>query len=238
MGPWDFSPVVFFHQTTPPWYTRSFFEYDFKFAEKIDKVGFTAVSMIPLCISQWCQWHRYACHSSTVPMTPLCISQRCLWHHSANNFVEYFRELSETLCLMRKSDPAAHSTAVSSTMAWTAVSMTLLCHVNATTFIWSSYSRSYGYLDREHQLKKTYICKLCYAISITCTQKVWGLTKDLFLSQRCHWHSCDYNRRFHSRCSSRIRSHIQKGFSMWIMGIGGVVWWKKPEAENLVSGSL
>jgi hypothetical protein len=86
-------------------------------------------------------------------------------------------------------------------------------------------------------IEKTYIGKLTYTISITFTHKNLGLTKDSFLSQRCHWHRCHVNRRFHSRFSPRIRSHIQKGLPVY-QGLGGVVRWKKTEAENLVSGSI
>jgi hypothetical protein len=87
-------------------------------------------------------------------------------------------------------------------------------------------------------IEKTYINKLSFTIPITFTHKIWGLSRDRFLSQRCHWHRCEANRRFHSRFSSRIRSHIQKGFNPCIRGLGGVDLWKKPEVENLVSGSL
>jgi hypothetical protein len=46
------------------------------------------------------------------------------------------------------------------------------------------------------------------------------------------------NRRLQIRCSRRILIHIEKGFNPCPRGLGGVVWWKKPEVENLVSGSL
>jgi hypothetical protein len=38
-----------------------------------------------------------------------------------------------------------------------------------------------------------------------------------------------------SLMSRRIRSRIQKGLSPWIRGQGIIVWWKKPEVENLVT---
>jgi hypothetical protein len=68
--------------------------------------------------------------------------------------------------------------------------------------------------------------------------KIWGLTEDRFLSQRCHWHRCDENRRFRSWSVSRMWSHIKKGSNLCIRDLGGVVWWKKPVVENLMSGSL
>jgi hypothetical protein len=79
--------------------------------------------------------------------------------------------------------------------------------------------------------------------------------KPLWNAQRYQWHRCD----MHSgvidtavtgtavpltplcnqlcRLSSRIRSHIRKGFNPCIRGPGEVVKWKKQEVENLVSGS-
>jgi hypothetical protein len=84
-------------------------------------------------------------------------------------------------------------------------------------------------------IEKTYIGKLTYTISITFTHKNMGVNLGSFLSQRCHWHRCN---EFHSRFSPRIRSHIQKGFKPCIRGLGGVVWWKKPEVKNLVSLQL
>jgi hypothetical protein len=38
--------------------------------------------------------------------------------------------------------------------------------------------------------------------------------------------------------SRQIRSRIIKGFSPWVRGPGGIVWWKKPGFENLVTLSL
>jgi hypothetical protein len=75
-------------------------------------------------------------------------------------------------------------------------------------------------------------------------------------AQRCHWHRCDMHNGIIDtavtctevsltplcnqlcRFSPRIRSHIQKGCNPCIMGLGGVVWWKKPVVENLVSWPL
>jgi hypothetical protein len=41
----------------------------------------------------------------------------------------------------------------------------------------------------------------------------------------------------HRRCriTSRIWRHIQQGFNPWIRGLGGIVLWKKPDVENLVT---
>jgi hypothetical protein len=69
-------------------------------------------------------------------------------------------------------------------------------------------------------IQKIFIGKLSCTTPITFTQKIWGLTRDRILSQRCHWHYCDENRRFHSLFSPRIRSHIQKGFNPCIRGLG------------------
>jgi hypothetical protein len=86
--------------------------------------------------------------------------------------------------------------------------------------------------------------------AVTCTTV--SLTP-LWHAQRCHLHRCD----MHSgvidtavtgtavlftplcnqlcRLSSRIRSHIRKGFNMGIRGPGEVVWWKKPASENCIN---
>jgi hypothetical protein len=54
-----------------------------------DKVGCTAVSMAPLCMSQRCQWYRCTCHSgvndTAVHIT--AVSIRC-----ATNFVDLLRK--------------------------------------------------------------------------------------------------------------------------------------------------
>jgi hypothetical protein len=62
----------------------------------------------------------------------------------------------------------------------------------------------------------------CIAVSMTCTTAV-SLTP--LCNKLC-------------RLSLRIWSHIRKGFNQCIRGPGEVVWWKKTEVENLVSGSL
>jgi hypothetical protein len=41
-----------------------------------------------------------------------------------------------------------------------------------------------------------------------------------------------------SRFCRRIRCHIQNRISPWIRAPGGIVWWKKPSVENLVTLSL
>jgi hypothetical protein len=63
-----------------------------------------------------------AVHIREVLIIPLCISQWCQWHHFATSLVEYLRIWFETLFffLMRKSDSAAHSTAVSLALLWLA----------------------------------------------------------------------------------------------------------------------
>jgi hypothetical protein len=41
-----------------------------------------------------------------------------------------------------------------------------------------------------------------------------------------------------SRFSQQIRRHMRNGFSPWIRALGGIVWWKKSEGENLVTLSF
>jgi hypothetical protein len=58
-----------------------------------------------------------------------------------------------------------------------------------------------------------------------------GLPNKKIFSMRYHWH------RMHDFCirksitSRRIRSRIQKGFSPWIRGPGGIVWWQKQRVK-------
>jgi hypothetical protein len=91
---------------------------------------------------------------------------------------------------------------------------------------------------------------------------IWGLDPDLcyqkfdILEQRCHWHRyvgisgiidtavsatavslIPLSNRL-CRITLRIRRHFQKDFNPCVMGLGAVVWWKKPEAENLVTHAL
>jgi hypothetical protein len=60
----------------------------------------------------------------------------------------------------------------------------------------------------------------------------------LCTSQRSHWLRCDNNRRLQSRFSRWILIHIEKGFNPCLRGLGELFYAKKPEVENLVSGSL
>jgi hypothetical protein len=59
-----------------------------------------------------------------------------------------------------------------------------------------------------------------------------GLPNKKFSYMRFHWHS------MHDFCvrksiiSRRIRNRIKKGFSPWIRGPGGIVWWKNPESRK------
>jgi hypothetical protein len=81
--------------------------YSTKLVVQCTSVTTLCMSMIPLCISQKCHWHRCA-YITAVPLTPLC-NQLCwisLW-------------MIRSTVFMRKSDSAAHGTVVS---------MTPLCH--------------------------------------------------------------------------------------------------------------
>jgi hypothetical protein len=84
-------------------------------------------------------------------------------------------------------------------------------------------------------VKNIYVPELSYP---TTKKFINGLPIKKFSCMRCHWH------RMHDFCvrksiiTRRIRSRIQKGFSPWIRGPGGIVWWKKPRVENLVTLSL
>jgi hypothetical protein len=84
--------------------------------------------------------------------------------------------------------------------------------------------------------QKTYIDKMYCTLSITFTQKLWGLTRDMFfvsaVSLTPLW------QKLAILFSLRNRIHIQKGLNRCIRCIGGVDLWKKSEVENLVSGPL
>jgi hypothetical protein len=91
--------------------------------------------------------------------------------------------------------------------------------------------------EREY-LSKTYMVPNCPTPPLKKYINLKGLPNKKFSCMRCHWH------RSHDFCvrksiiSRRIRSRIQKDFSPWIRGPGGIIWWKKPRVENLVTLSL
>jgi hypothetical protein len=64
------------------------------------------------------------------------------------------------------------------------------------------------------------------------------LPKQKFSCMPCHWY------RMHDFCvrksiiSRRIRSRVQKGFSPWIRGPGGIVWWKTKGRKSRDTVSL
>jgi hypothetical protein len=124
----------------------------------------------------------------------------------------------------RQSDLAAHGTLRSLTPLWkydTTVTLDLIFE-----WLWLPLTGMF--------IEKTCIGKLSCTIPLTFKQKYRGVTRDRFLSQRCHWHHCDENRRFHMRFSPRIWSHIQKGVNPCIRGLGGVVWWKNKGRKSRV----
>jgi hypothetical protein len=166
---------------------------------KFEKVGCTALSMTPLC-NQLCRKFSWMILNTTGFYAGI-------WFGCTR-----------------------HSGVIYTAVTFTAESLTALWHaqrshwhrcymhsgINAPLWLWTSYSSGSGFLYR-----KKHICigKLTYTIYKTFTPKIRGLTKDPFLSQRCHWHRCVENRRFHSRFSPRIRSHLQKGFNLSIIGL-------------------
>jgi hypothetical protein len=156
-------------------------------------------------------------HVTAESLTPLWRAQRSHWHR----------------CDVHSGviDTAVTCTAESLTPLWRVQRSHWLRCVNMTPlWLLTSSLPGSGYFYREYLSKKTYIGQLSYTISITFIHKKWGLNS--------HWLRCDKNRRLQSRFSRRILIHIEKGFNLCPRGLGGVVWWKKPEVENLVSGSL
>jgi hypothetical protein len=87
--------------------------------------------------------------------------------------------------------------------------------------------------ERASQPLKGISIKNIYApeLSYPTTKKIYinlkGLPNKKCSCMRCHWY------RMHDFCvrksiiSRRILCRIQKGFSPWIRGPGGIVWWKK-----------
>jgi hypothetical protein len=164
-------------------------------------VQITAVSMTPLCMSQWCQWYCCACYivfirgviDTAVPPTlsnlrewseactflcgnlaSLHTAQRCHWHR----------------CGMQSGDD---DTAV---QMWHCCDYGPLIREAQATFTGNIYLRNIRNSG-----------KLSYTISITFTHKIWWLIKERFWSQWCHWRRCYQNRRFPSRFSSQIWNH-------------------------------
>jgi hypothetical protein len=77
---------------------------------------------------------------------------------------------------------------------------------------------------------------LCSRIVLPTTKKyinLKGLPNKKFSCMRCHWHRMHdfYVRK--SIKSQRIRSRIKKGFSPWIRGPGGIIWWKKTRGSKI-----
>jgi hypothetical protein len=126
---------------------------------------------------------------------------------------------------------------IESTVTCTAESLTALCKYDTAVTFNIIFSRIWLPL-KGISIEQKYIAQLSYTIPITFTHKKWGLTRDRSLSQRSHWLRSDKNRRLQSHFSRRILIHIEKGFTPCIRDLGGVVWWKNPEVENLVSGPL
>jgi hypothetical protein len=84
-------------------------------------------------------------------------------------------------------------------------------------------------------ISKKHTQVLQYTKSIAFTQKIWGLTRDRFWSQWCHWHRCD-QRRFRSRFSYLNSKPYSKRLYPCIRGLGKLFDEQKTEVENLVSG--
>jgi hypothetical protein len=132
-------------------------------------------------------------------------------------------------------DTTVTCTLVSMTPQWhvrTAVSMTLMCTYDAAVTLDLIFERLWLPLKVIH-IEKIYIRNLSCTIPITFIH-YGGYPEIVFLSQQWRKSAISYSSRF----SSRIRSHIQKGFNPCIRCLGGDDLWKKPEVENLVSGSL
>jgi hypothetical protein len=160
-----------------------------------------------------------AVYVTAVSMIPLYISQQCQWHHCASNFVKYVREWNKPLFFIRKSDLATHghSSIIDTpvTPLWHAQG----CHwqhcANMTPlWLWTSYSIGSGYL-REYLSKNKH---RQFVILYPFPQQIWGLTEDCFFVIDTAVHKIGQLAIFHSQFSSQIWSHIQNGFNLCIRG--------------------
>jgi hypothetical protein len=161
-------------------------------------------------------------------MTPLCRSQQSQW-----------------LCCARHSgvnNSAVPVTAVLITQLnfffkfalCTAESMTPLCMSQRCQWLsWNIFKICIA-AQWNHWLH----CASHRGVNDSAVQVTAKSMTPLCMSQRSHWLNCDKSRRLQSRFSRRILIHVEKGFNPCLRGLRGVVWWKKPEVENLVSGSL
>jgi hypothetical protein len=171
-------------------------------------------------MSQRGQWNHFAYHA--VLLTPL-YNQRYRISSRMIKSTVFEAEIWLGFTLRSSVNDAA--------VICTAVSMTPLVKIwplwlrTATVTLDQIFERLWLWLGN---IYRKYIGKLSYTTFITFTQKTWGYLRIVF----CH------RGVIASWFSSQIRSHIQKGFNPCIRVFGGVVDEKKPEVENLVSGSL
>jgi hypothetical protein len=101
-----------------------------------------------------------------------------------------------------------------------------------TPHAWSTNdSNGPGSLYREY-ISKTYMFPNCPTQLLKVYMNLKGLLNKKFSCMQCQWH------RMHDFCvrksiiTRRIRNGIQKGFSPWIKGPGGIVWFKKTEGRK------
>jgi hypothetical protein len=168
----------------------------------------TAVSLIPLYMSQPYHWYRCTCHSgvidtavhvtavlmislcqvTAVSLTLLCMSHWCQWHYCS------------VCCWVRfpyKNSVSDYREDVGKNVSYTAVSMTPL---------WYAQLCHWHLCDMHSSIIDTAVT--CSAVSVTplCNQL--------------------------GRLSSLIRSHIRIGFNPCIRGPGKVFWWKKTRGRK------
>jgi hypothetical protein len=125
-----------------------------------------------------------------------------------------FREWSHGLIDTAGSDPAVSLTPRDTTGSALAVSMTPLNPLPTTT------TKSFTKMSNSDP-----------AVSLP-PRGIWSR------DPRCHWHRGI--RTFQTIISifSANKSHMRNGFSPWIRALEGIVWWKKPRAENPVALSV
>jgi hypothetical protein len=180
-GPWhEIFYLCYFHQTIPP---RPLIQ---------GKSLLVSWSKFTKFVAQRCQW--YHC---------VCMSPRCQWHCWAYHSSVTDTAVHPTLSNIFANDPK-HYRYCSYGEIWLGCTLhsgindtTVTCRAVSMTLLWLAQRYQCKYdtavtLDllfewlwlplKEISIEKTYLGKLPFTLSITFTQKIWGLTKDHFLS--------------------------------------------------------
>jgi hypothetical protein len=174
-------------------------------------------------------------HVHVVSLTPHARCMRCHWH---TNFFEQLRRVKiicKTAMVYTKQFKMHAVSLTPHEKYYTASKIRHRMHDRRT--IRTALAASKGNIYNIYVLY-LYMFPNCPTPPLKKYINLKGLPNKKVSCMRCHW------QRMHDFCvgksiiSRRIRSRIQKGFSPWIRGPGGIVWWKKPRVENPETLSL